>query len=287
MYNMKFTIVTGLSGSGKTRVVRYLEDMGYFCIDNMPPVLIPKFSEMLSSMNGKFSNVALVVDIRVGEMINTLLEETEVLRKTGYDVTILFMNADDHTIVKRYKESRRSHPLENANGLLASIREERRILSKLLTEADYVIDTSNLSNSDLLDEIKEIFASKESMDIEINVMSFGFKYGIPVDADLVFDVRCFPNPFYIDELKPKTGNDKKVQDYVMSFPKAVTFMDKLNDMMEFMIPLYIEEGKVSLTIAIGCTGGKHRSVTMANKLAEHLQELHYNAKVSNRDIGRE
>lgn len=284
---MKFTIVTGLSGSGKTRVVRYLEDMGYFCIDNMPPVLIPKFSEMLSSMNGKFSNVALVVDIRVGEMINTLLEETEVLRKTGYDVTILFMNADDNTIVKRYKESRRSHPLENANGLLASIQAERKILSKLLTEADYVIDTSNLSNSDLLDEIKEIFASKESMDIEINVMSFGFKYGIPVDADLVFDVRCFPNPFYIDELKPKTGNDKEVQDYVMSFPKAVTFMDKLNDMMEFMIPLYIEEGKVSLTIAIGCTGGKHRSVTMANKLAEHLQELHYNAKVSNRDIGRE
>ena len=284
---MKFTIVTGLSGSGKTRVVRYLEDMGYFCIDNMPPVLIPKFSEMLSSMNGKFSNVALVVDIRVGEMINTLLEETEVLRKTGYDVTILFMNADDNTIVKRYKESRRSHPLENANGLLASIQAERKILSKLLTEADYVIDTSNLSNSDLLDEIKEIFASKESMDIEINVMSFGFKYGIPVDADLVFDVRCFPNPFYIDELKPKTGNDKEVQDYVMSFPKAVTFMDKLNDMMEFMIPLYIEEGKVSLTIAIGCTGAKHRSVTMANKLAEHLQELHYNAKVSNRDIGRE
>lgn len=284
---MKFTIVTGLSGSGKTRVIRYLEDMGYFCIDNMPPVLIPKFSEMLSSMNGKFSNVALVVDIRVGEMINTLLEETEVLRKTGYDVTILFMNADDNTIVKRYKESRRSHPLENANGLLASIREERRILSKLLTEADYVIDTSNLSNSDLLDEVKEIFASKESMDIEINVMSFGFKYGIPVDADLVFDVRCFPNPFYIDELKPKTGNDKEVQDYVMSFPKAVTFMDKLNDMMEFMIPLYIEEGKVSLTVAIGCTGGKHRSVTMANKLAEHLQELKYNAKVSNRDIGRE
>ena len=284
---MKFTIVTGLSGSGKTRVIRYLEDMGYFCIDNMPPVLIPKFSEMLSSMNGKFSNVALVVDIRVGEMINTLLEETEVLRKTGYDVTILFMNADDNTIVKRYKESRRSHPLENANGLLASIQAERKILSKLLTEADYVIDTSNLSNSDLLDEIKEIFASKESMDIEINVMSFGFKYGIPVDADLVFDVRCFPNPFYIDELKPKTGNDKEVQDYVMSFPKAVTFMDKLNDMMEFMIPLYIEEGKVSLTIAIGCTGGKHRSVTMANKLAEHLQELRYNAKVSNRDIGRE
>lgn len=284
---MKFTIVTGLSGSGKTRVIRYLEDMGYFCIDNMPPVLIPKFSEMLSSMNGKFSNVALVVDIRVGEMINTLLEETEVLRKTGYDVTILFMNADDNTIVKRYKESRRSHPLENANGLLASIREERRILSKLLTEADHVIDTSNLSNSDLLDEVKGIFASKESMDIEINVMSFGFKYGIPVDADLVFDVRCFPNPFYIDELKPKTGNDKEVQDYVMSFPKAVTFMDKLNDMMEFMIPLYIEEGKVSLTVAIGCTGGKHRSVTMANKLAEHLQELKYNAKVSNRDIGRE
>lgn len=284
---MKFTIVTGMSGSGKTRVIRYLEDMGYFCIDNMPPVLIPMFSEMLTSAGGKFNNVALVVDMRVGDMINQLLEQVNELKKKGYDASILFLNADDETLVKRYKESRRSHPLENPNGLLASIREERKRLSKLLTEADYVIDTSDMTNAELLDEIKEIFVSRESRNIEINVMSFGFKYGIPLDADLVFDVRCFPNPFYIDELKPKTGNDVEVQDYVMSFPTAVEFMDKLSDMMEFMIPLYIEEGKISLTVAIGCTGGKHRSVTMANKLGERIKDMGYEVNISNRDIGRE
>lgn len=284
---MKFTIVTGMSGSGKTRVIRYLEDMGYFCIDNMPPVLIPMFSEMLTSAGGKFNNVALVVDMRVGDMINQLLEQVNELKKKSYDASILFLNADDETLVKRYKESRRSHPLENPNGLLASIREERKRLSKLLTEADYVIDTSDMTNAELLDEIKEIFVSRESRNIEINVMSFGFKYGIPLDADLVFDVRCFPNPFYIDELKPKTGNDVEVQDYVMSFPTAVEFMDKLSDMMEFMIPLYIEEGKISLTVAIGCTGGKHRSVTMANKLGERIKDMGYEVNISNRDIGRE
>ncbi len=284
---MKFTIVTGMSGSGKTRVIRYLEDMGYFCIDNMPPVLIPMFSEMLTSAGGKFNNVALVVDMRVGDMINQLIEQVNELKKKGYDASILFLNADDETLVKRYKESRRSHPLENPNGLLASIREERKRLSKLLTEADYVIDTSDMTNTELLDEIKEIFVSRESRNIEINVMSFGFKYGIPLDADLVFDVRCFPNPFYIDELKRKTGNDIEVQDYVMSFPTAVEFMNKLSDMMEFMIPLYIEEGKISLTVAIGCTGGKHRSVTMANKLGERIRDMGYEVNISNRDIGRE
>ena len=284
---MKFTIVTGMSGSGKTRVIRYLEDMGYFCIDNMPPVLIPMFSEMLTSAGGKFNNVALVVDRRVGDMINQLIEQVNELKKKGYDASILFLNADDETLVKRYKESRRSHPLENPNGLLASIREERKRLSKLLTEADYVIDTSDMTNTELLDEIKEIFVSRESRNIEINVMSFGFKYGIPLDADLVFDVRCFPNPFYIDELKRKTGNDIEVQDYVMSFPTAVEFMNKLSDMMEFMIPLYIEEGKISLTVAIGCTGGKHRSVTMANKLGERIRDMGYEVNISNRDIGRE
>ena len=284
---MKFTIVTGMSGSGKTRVIRYLEDMGYFCIDNMPPVLIPMFSEMLTSEGGKFNNVALVVDMRVGDMINQLIEQVNELKKKGYDASILFLNADDETLVKRYKESRRSHPLENPNGLLASIREERKRLSKLLTEADYVIDTSDMTNTELLDEIKEIFVSRESRNIEINVMSFGFKYGIPLDADLVFDVRCFPNPFYIDELKRKTGNDIEVQDYVMSFPTAVEFMNKLSDMMEFMIPLYIEEGKISLTVAIGCTGGKHRSVTMANKLGERIRDMGYEVNISNRDIGRE
>ena len=200
----------------------------------------------------------------------------------------MYINADDETLVKRYKETRRMHPIENANGLLASIRQERKMLSALYEASDYVIDTSHLTAQGLLQELKEIYASGDTKQgLEINVMAFGFKYGMPLDADLVFDVRCFPNPFYIDELKHKTGNDKEVQDYVMSFPKSVTFMEKLEDFMEFMIPLYIEEGKISLTIAIGCTGGKHRSVTMTNKLADYLKSCDYTVNVSYRDMGRE
>lgn len=283
---MQFTIVTGMSGSGKTMVIRNLEDMGFFCIDNMPPALIPKFSEILTSMNGKFNDVAIVVDIRVGNMINELIEQVNILRK-NYSVKMIFLDADDEVIVRRYKETRRSHPIDNPNGLLASIREERKKLSALMSEADCVIDTSHFKNTELLAELKEICRVDKSCKIEINVMAFGFKYGIPLDADLVFDVRCFPNPFYIDSLKKKTGNDKEVRDYVMSFSQAREFMNKLNDMMKFMIPLYIEEGKVSLTVAIGCTGGKHRSVTMANELAEYLKNDGYEVNTSYRDMGRE
>ena len=285
---MQYTIVTGMSGSGKTKVIRYLEDMGYFCIDNMPPVLIPKFAEMLSSVNGNFNNVALVIDIRVGDMINELLAQINDLKRKGYDCKLLYLDADDETLVKRYKETRRQHPLDNSSGLLASIQQERKMLSALYNAADHVIDTSNLSTQDLLQKLKSIYASPDSRhSLEINVMAFGFKYGMPMDADLVFDVRCFPNPFYIDELKHRTGNDKEVQDYVMSFPTSMKFMEKLEDMMSFMIPLYIEEGKVSLSIAIGCTGGKHRSVTMTNKLADYLKSKDYSVNVTYRDIGKE
>lgn len=285
---MQYTIVTGMSGSGKTRVIRYLEDMGYFCIDNMPPVLIPKFSEMLTSVNGKFTNVALVVDIRVGNMINELLEQVRILKDSGYDSRLLYLDADDETLVKRYKETRRQHPLEdNETGLLAAIKKERAMLEKVYAAADNVIDTSKYTNQTLLKRLKEIYAVGDSHRLDINIMAFGFKYGIPLDADLVFDVRCFPNPFYIDELKHKTGNDKAVQDYVLGFPSAVKFLEKLEDMMKFMIPLYIEEGKVSLTIAIGCTGGKHRSVTMTNMLSECLRNEGYEVNVICRDFGRE
>lgn len=285
---MQYTIVTGMSGSGKTRVIRYMEDMGYFCIDNMPPVLIPKFSEMLSSVNGNFNNIAFVIDTRVGDMINELLEQIEDLKKKGYDCRLLYLNADDETLVKRYKETRRQHPLDNPEGLLASIQQERKMLSALYHAADHVIDTSGLSAQKLLQTLKEIYASKDAHNgLDINVMAFGFKYGMPLDADLVFDVRCFPNPFYIDELKHKTGNDREVQDYVMGFPTAQEFLEKLEDMMEFMIPLYIEEGKISLSIAIGCTGGKHRSVTMTNKLADYLKTLGYSVNVIYRDMGKE
>jgi len=284
---MQFTIITGMSGSGKTRVIRFLEDMGYFCIDNMPPMLIPKFSEMLTTATGKFNNVALVIDVRVGEMIGELAMQINDLKLKGYDVRVVFLTADDATLVKRYKETRRSHPIYNPNGLLASIRQERTMLEKLYVSSDHVIDTSNFSNNDLLEALKEIFGDDNKKSFVVNVMAFGYKYGMPMDADLVFDVRCFPNPFYIDELKYKTGNDKEVQDYVLQFPEARTFLDKLCDMMDFMIPLYEEEGKVSITIAIGCTGGKHRSVTMTNKLADHLKEKGNKVEVSYRDMGRE
>lgn len=285
---MQFTVVTGLSGSGKTQVVRFLEDMGFFCIDNMPPVLIPKFVEMFLSVNGKFEKVAFVVDIRVGDMIDQLLEELQYIKKNGYEYTMLFLDADDKTLIKRYKESRRVHPMASSKGLLDSIRKERRVLERLYHEADYIIDTSNMRPSALCERLKGIYL-KDNGDrhqININVMSFGFKYGVPIDADLVFDVRCFPNPFYIDELKELTGNDKPVQQYVMSFSQSNEFMDKLYDMMAFLLPLYVEEGKNSLTIAIGCTGGKHRSVTMANALGQMLQKDKYKVEINHRDITR-
>lgn len=285
---MQFTVVTGLSGSGKTQVVRFLEDMGFFCIDNMPPVLIPKFVEMFLSVNGKFEKVAFVVDIRVGDMIDQLLEELQYIKENGYEYTMLFLDADDKTLIKRYKESRRVHPMASSKGLLDSIRKERHVLERLYHEADYIIDTSNMRPSALCERLKEIYL-KDTGDrhqININVMSFGFKYGVPIDADLVFDVRCFPNPFYIDELKELTGNDKPVQKYVMSFSQSNEFMDKLYDMMAFLLPLYVEEGKNSLTIAIGCTGGKHRSVTMANALGQMLQKDKYKVEINHRDITR-
>lgn len=283
---MQFTVVTGLSGSGKTQVVRFLEDKGYFCIDNMPPALLPKFAEMFFTASGKFEHVAFVIDIRVGEMFTQLLDQLKILKDNGYEYTLLFLDADDRTLVKRYKETRRTHPIASNKGLLDSIAQERHMLQRLYAEADYVIDTSDLSVGDLFKKLQKIFNNDTVTEnnIAINVMAFGFKYGVPLDADLMFDVRCFPNPFYIDELKEMTGNDKPVQDYVMSFSDATAFMDKLCDMMSFLIPLYAEEGKSSLTVAIGCTGGKHRSVTMANKLGEYLKKEGCDVTVNYRDI---
>lgn len=281
---MDFTIVTGMSGSGKTQAIHFFEDLGYFCIDNMPPALIPMLADMMGSVRDKFRHVALVIDIRVGDMINELMGQIEKL-KEKYDVRLIFLDTNDGTLVHRYKETRRSHPLNNSEGLLASIREERAMLYKLRKSADYVIDTSDFSNNKLRERFMEIYnlTSVNSM-FEVKVTSFGYKHGIPVDADLVFDVRCFPNPFYIPELKKKTGNDTEVRDYVMSFPAAVTFYEKLRDMIQFLVPLYAEEGRSSLVIAIGCTGGHHRSVAFANMLSDYLKELGYNSSTIHRDI---
>ena len=284
---MQFTVVTGLSGSGKTQVVRFLEDMGFFCIDNLPPALIPKFAEMFFSVNIKYEKVAFVIDVRVGEMINELLDNLSLLKENGYNYTLLFMEARDEVLVKRYKETRRTHPVSSDKGLLDSIRSERKMLVKLYEAADVVIDTSDLSVNQLYTKLREVFPLSGSAErITVNMLAFGFKYGLPADADLVFDVRCFPNPFYIDELKEKTGNDRAVQDYVMAGKEAQQFFAKLEDMILMLMPLYIEEGKTSITIAIGCTGGKHRSVTFANKLGESLKKAGYSVNMIYRDIAR-
>ncbi len=283
---MQFTVVTGLSGSGKTRVVRFLEDMGFFCIDNLPPMLIPKFAEMFVSINIKYEKVAFVVDIRVGDMINELLDNLRILKENGYNYTLLFMEASDEVLVKRYKETRRTHPLASDKGLLDSIKNERVMLRKLYDAADVVIDTSALSVNQLYNKLREVFPVASERKMQINVLAFGFKYGLPADADLVFDVRCFPNPFYVDSLREKTGNDKEVQDYVMASEDAQKFLAKLNDMMLMLMPLYVDEGKASITIAIGCTGGRHRSVTFANKLGEALTAAGYTVNMIYRDTDR-
>lgn len=281
---MQFTVVTGLSGAGKTQVMRFLEDIGFFCMDNLPPAIIPQLAEMFMSIHGKYDKIAFVIDSRVGEMIGELLDNLKILKDNGYENKLVFVTARDDVLVKRYKESRRAHPIGSRGGLMESIRIEREMLDKIYHEADAVVDTSDYTLGQLSKRLREIYTDGKSDDFSINVMSFGFKYGIPLDADLVFDVRCFPNPFYVDELKDKTGNEKEVQDYVMSTSSARDFLAKLCDMIAFLIPLYIEEGKTSLTVSIGCTGGKHRSVTFANKLAESLTK--YAVNTIHRDVLR-
>lgn len=281
---MQFTIVTGLSGAGKTQVIRFLEDAGFFCIDNLPPVIIPQLAEMFISVNGKYEKVAFVIDSRVGDMIGELIANLKILKENGYECKLLFVDAKDEVLVKRYKETRRTHPIPSKLGLLDSIKKERAMLSKIYQEADAVIDTSEYTLNQLSKRLREVYSETENKSFAVNIMSFGFKYGLPLDADLVFDVRCFVNPFYVDELKDKTGEDKEVRDYVMAASESKEFLKKLCDMVRFLIPLYIEEGKTSLTVAIGCTGGKHRSITMAKLLADNLSE--YMPNLIHRDILR-
>ena len=281
---MEFTILTGMSGSGKTKAIQTFEDLGYFCIDNMPPALIPMLANMPGAVSDKFSNVALVIDVRVGDMIGELLGQIDKI-KEAYKIRLIFLDTDDNTLVKRYKETRRTHPLNHTDGLLASIRHEREMLKKLKDNADYVIDTSSTSISKLREKIIEINNGKDNSEkFEIKVVSFGFKHGIPIDADMVYDVRCFPNPFYVPELREKTGNDKAVQDYVLNNASAVEYLRKIEEMIDFLIPVFKGEGRNSLIVAIGCTGGHHRSVTFANKLADYINNIGYDAVTIHRDI---
>lgn len=286
---MRFVIVTGMSGGGKNTAMRMLEDMGYYCVDNLPVSLIDKFMELLSTPNTEISKVALGLDVRADQPFMQAEHTLRALRQNGMIFEILYMDASDSVLLKRYKESRRMHPLCTADctRVEEGIARERETLKQIKKEANYVIDTSKLLTRELKEELDRIFIQNEEYNsLIINILSFGFKHGIPADADLVFDVRFLPNPFYIDELKFLTGNDRGVQDYVMSYPEAGQFLDKLSDLLQFLIPNYIKEGKNQLVIAIGCTGGKHRSVTLANELYRRLknQNAGYGVTLSHRDI---
>ena len=285
---MRFVIVTGMSGGGKSTALRMLEDVGFYCVDNLPVPLIEKFVELIAMPNSEVGKVALGLDVRADQPFEDAQKVLEKLKENGYSFEILFMEASDQVLLKRYKETRRMHPLSPDGRVEDGILKERKILQDIRSKADYVIDTSKLLTRELKEEIDRIFVKKEEYNsLMITILSFGFKHGIPADADLVFDVRFLPNPFYIDELKYKTGNDKEVQDYVMSFPEAETFIDKLCDMLSFLIPNYVKEGKYQLVIGIGCTGGKHRSVTLANRLYSRLKNKgNYGLKIAHRDVGQ-
>lgn len=285
---MEFVIVTGLSGAGKSNALTTLEDMGFFCVDNMPIPLIPKFAQ-LGISNNAYERVAIVADIRAGIIFSSLLEAIEELRTQRHSCTILYLDADDATIVKRYKETRRNHPLSvETSSLLEAISKEREILSSTKAQANYIINTGLLSFAKLKDELYRLFSRNNARErqLDLRVSSFGFKHGIPIDADLVFDVRFLPNPFYEAELRPKTGLDQEVRDYVFSSGMAEIFLQKLQEMVSWLLPQYLEEGKHALVIAIGCTGGHHRSVTLAHLLSQYLQSENYAVTVSHRDLGR-
>ena len=285
---MRFVGVTGMSGGGKSTALRMLEDAGFYCVDNLPVPLIKKFVELIATPGGEVKKVALGLDVRANQAFEDVQKVLEDLKESGYVFEILFMEANDGVLLKRYKETRRIHPLSPGGRIEDGIKKERIILNNIRMKSDYVIDTSNLLTRELKEELDRIFVQNEEYhNLIVTILSFGFKYGIPADADLVFDVRFLPNPFYIDELKHKTGNDKEVQEYVMGFPEAHVFIEKLTDMATFLMPNYIKEGKYQLVIGIGCTGGKHRSVTLANKLYECLKkESGYGVNIAHRDIGQ-
>ena len=287
---MRFVIVTGVSGAGKTSALKMLEDAKYFCVDNLPIPLLEKFASLMPEIHGEdVQNVALGIDARSGRSLDELEIVLDRMKKAGYDFEILFLDAQDSVLVKRYKETRRSHPLAMGGRVDDGIRMEREKMRFLKERADYIIDTSNLLTRELKQELDKIFVqNKNFKNLVITVLSFGFKYGIPTDSDLVFDVRFLPNPYYYEELRKLSGNDKPVQDFVMGFEVSHRFLDKLIDMIQFLIPNYVLEGKNQLVISIGCTGGKHRSVTLANKLYERLRNnADYAVRIEHRDIEKD
>ncbi|MHB8157953.1 MAG: RNase adapter RapZ [Desulfocucumaceae bacterium] len=285
MNKKNLVIVTGLSGAGKTQAVRSLEDLGFFCVDNLPPTLIPKFVELCTQTKKDVDKIALVVDIRGGEFFDALTEVLGELDRMEIRYEILFLEASRETLLRRFKETRRTHPLAVDGDVLHWIEEERNRLQEIRGRAHKIIDTSYLGNNQLREEIGILFGDSSAISkIKIIVMSFGYKYGMPIDSDLVFDVRFLPNPHYDPDLKPMTGNDPEVQAFVMNSETSGEFIIKFFDFIEFLIPQYIKEGKTSLAISIGCTGGVHRSVALANKLTDYLKNKKYNVRTKHRDI---
>ena len=289
---MRFVILTGMSGAGKSTALKMLEDMGYFCVDNIPVPLIIKFAELtMGNANGnhEIDKVALGIDIRSGKSLPDLEAVLEEMKGLNYPYEIMYLDATDECLVKRYKETRRSHPLSQEGRLGTGIELERKQLEFLKKKADYVLDTTQLLTRELKQELEVIFVNnREFKSLFVSILSFGFKYGIPVDSDLVFDVRFIPNPYYVDELKGLTGNDKPVREFCMKSEASKEFLDKLEDMVSFLIPKYIDEGKTQLVISVGCTGGKHRSVTMANELYDRLKDKEgYGIKLFHRDIEKD
>lgn len=279
-------IVTGLSGAGKSQAIKCLEDIGFFCVDNLPTMLIPKFAEVCMESGGRLTRVALGIDIREGGFLNRLFDELDYLKKNQFSYEILFLEARTEVLLNRYSETRRKHPLSGHTSLLAAIKGERSKMARLRRRAHYIIDTSDLNIHQLKERLVKIFSAVDTRSLTVNVVSFGYRYGVPAEADMVFDVRFLPNPNYVPTLKPSTGNERKVAEYVLRAPASKEFVGKLEDMIEFLLPRFEREGKSYLTVAFGCTGGRHRSVVLANLLGKFLKEKGVQANVSHRDIRR-
>ncbi len=285
---MEFLIISGLSGAGKSRTADILEDLDYYCVDNMPVALLPKFAELCLATRGRYERVALVTDVRERANFEELFKALDSLWEMELDYRILFVEADVPTIVKRYKETRRRHPLSLEGGTIEdAVRREINLLESLRERADFVINTSNLTLGQLQSEIYRLFVGENlSRTMTVSVMSFGFKYGLPIEADLVFDVRFLPNPYYVAELKNRTGLEQPVKDFIMKYDVTREFLDRLFELIRFLLPNYVKEGKHTLTIAVGCTGGRHRSVAIASELTDFIRQLGHDARLSNRDIDK-
>ncbi len=286
---MRFIIISGMSGAGKSQAASFMEDMGFFCVDNLPVPLIPKFAELSKQGIGEYERVALVTDIRGGQNFNGLFHALDALREMHCEYEILFMEAGTESIIKRYKETRRSHPLfHDGLSLEEAVEQERLVLQPVRQRAKYIIDTSALSTAKLRGTILQLFGSGESTKaMSISMLSFGFKNGLPIEADLVFDVRFLPNPYYFDELRHLTGLDEPVREFIFRHPQTKEFMEHFESMIDYLLPLYAEEGKSALVIAIGCTGGHHRSVAITRALADHVKELGYSVSENHRDMTRQ